>query len=111
MPKIEVSDVLHDLLERHAKKSQLDSVKDLVNTALMEYLLRHDRMGQLHVPLPTFLMSSADTIASVRSTMNTIDWYSSQESIDRVSNDLESAEELLRKTAWKLSKKLESEEN
>ncbi|MBD3405351.1 MAG: hypothetical protein GF411_04330 [Candidatus Lokiarchaeota archaeon] len=104
MPKIEVSDVLYELLERQANRREAESVSDLVNSVLMNYLLKHDRMGQLHVPLPTFLMSSADTIASVLATMNTIDWYNSQEAIDIISDNLETAEKLLRITAQNLTK-------
>ena len=103
MPTVEVPEPMLDILQHEVRTSSTyDSVSALVKCVLMEYLVKHDRIGQLHVQLPTLLMTSADNVSAVSTTINTIDWYNSQEPIDMALDHLREAENLLRKTAHKL---------
>ncbi len=105
MVAVEISDVVYELLERRVKRSdQHDSVKSLVEAILVEYLKRHDQIGQLHVPFSTMLMTEADNIAMARSVIDTIDWYDTYDQIKSALSHLNDAESLLRDTAHRLAK-------
>ncbi|MCF2136354.1 MAG: hypothetical protein K9W43_03855 [Candidatus Thorarchaeota archaeon] len=105
MVAIEVSEIVFELLERVVRKSENhDSVQSLVDAVLTEYLMKHDRFGQLHVPFSTMLMTEADNIGAARKVIDTIDWYDTHDPIETALNHLRAAEDLLRDTAHRLAK-------
>ncbi len=106
MPEVQISEVVWELLERHAGQSpEYDSVEALIEAALTEFLGKHDRFGRLHVPLPTLLMSAADDISEVRGVIDTIDWYDTSDPVETALSHLSSAEKLLRDAAQSLAKR------
>ncbi len=104
MVSVEISEVVYELLERLVSRSENHTtVDDFVESVLVEYLKRHDVVGQLHVPLSTMLMNGADSLQAVRTTIGSIDWYETHDSIESALGHMEAAESLLRSTAKKLS--------
>ncbi|RLI50098.1 MAG: hypothetical protein DRO73_04265 [Candidatus Thorarchaeota archaeon] len=104
MAAVQISEVVYELLERLVKRSERhDSVDSLAEEVLTDYLMRHDRIGQLHVPFSTMLMNNADTVATVRETIDTIDWYETHDPIAAALEHLSEAERLLRATAERLN--------
>ncbi len=105
MVAIEVSEVIYELMERLVRKTESHSdVESLVESVLTEYLMKHDRIGRLHVPFSTMLMSAADNISAAIETIDTIDWYDTHDPVTSALDHLREAENLLRETAQHLAK-------
>ncbi len=103
MREVRVSEILHDLLERHVKKTEYESVEAAVDVILKSYLMKHDTIGNMHQPFSTILMSSVDDIRAARKLLETVNWMSLQKDINKTIEKVKDIEQNLSQHAYALN--------